>query len=198
MTDQTEAIDEQAIDPGDPFADEDAPALPEGEGAPPLVNREGEPVEAAAATEEAAPETETAGDGGDGSGDEPPAAPAEAPEPPEAATAAQEAPQVGEGGVEAQEATPAVPESFRAYEALMQTGPNQWTEIPLVGKPGTQTIDGKAYLMARNADHARRQLWPIIGRPEAGATIVAVAKSSWTPKRIRAQQVPTREALEIS
>lgn len=196
MTDQTETIDEQVIDPGDPFLDEDAAALPEDEGAPPLVNREGEPVEAAAT--EAAPETETAGDGGDGGDEEPPAAPADAPEPPEATAGAQEAPEAAQGGSEAQEATPVIPESFRAYEALMQTGPNQWTEIPLDGMPGTQTIDGKPYLMARNADHARRQLWPIIGRPEAGATIVAVAKSSWTPKRIRAQQVPTREALEIS
>lgn len=184
---------------------------------PPLVNREGAavqktetPVPAPVAAAVAAQAAEAA------------QAPAEAPAPapdqeaPQAAPAAQEAPPAPAPATEAASgsgtppaAPPAQPQTdaakgeLRRYQVLYQTAPAQWTEADLADAESkeisTVTEDGVTWLLARNADHARRLAWTLLNRPEGGVTVNAVAQSSWKPKRIRpATPKPDRERLEIS
>lgn len=88
----------------------------------------------------------------------------------------------------------------RFYKALYQTADKQWTEVDLSSAPDDQktVLDGEVFLVARNNDHARRLLFNILGRPEAGVTVNPIARASWKPKRVRvAPPKPDRERLEI-
>lgn len=264
VSDETAQADPFAggADPFDPaatneptaVAPEEAPADEPQAADIPIVDKEGEPVEAAATAEPdapvEAPEPQPAEDGDGEPPEEPPAAPAEAPEPPEAAEEPQEAADEPQDAPEAPEPTgapvdapavnaeladrpdndgdgepdaPTAPASngdgeapaaeaadpggkspLRHYALLYQTGENVWTEYDLSTlsedmKQHAETKDGKRWLRARNADHARRIAWIIFGRPENGVTVNPVAKSSWNPKRLApAPPEPTRERLVIS
>lgn len=184
----------------------------------PVVDREGQPVEqpgipatataagraaaaeaaqapqdaagAAETAEETTPATEPAGDGA-----------GEPPQPPTAASAPAPDPQP-EPSKEKGE--------LRLYKLLYQTGPDQWTEADLssvaadlkkyVGKdPKDKANKDGLFLKARNNDHARRLAFAALGRPEAGATVELVARTSWKPVRLSvAPPEPSRERLVIS
>lgn len=88
----------------------------------------------------------------------------------------------------------------RYYKALYQTADKGWTEVDLSNAPADQktVLDGEEFLVARNNDHARRLLFNILGRPDAGVTVNPIARASWKPKRVRvAPPKPDRERLEI-
>lgn len=207
-----------AIDPPDDGPDE----------APPVVNREGEPVNAETPVEPQAEEQPGGAlpeqpegvldDGSPAEAETPPQPPVE---PQEGAQAAVEAP----AQPEAQAAAPAAPapaaaasddgaeaaptpdegkSPWRHYKLLYQTGASQWTECDLSSladdlKQYSELKDGELFLRARNADHARRIAWIIFGRPEQGVTVNPVARSSWKPKRLsKAPPQPERERLVIS
>lgn len=189
-----------AIDPDIPLVDrEGQPAAPADE--QPDVPNQGDTAAHDAATEAPAPEEapptpepQTAPDGGQQPPQAPPAAPPATEGQPEAA-AASEAASGGEQGGEAQDSK----NVMRFYHVMYQTAANQWTDLELnEGMEHVVLLDGEPWLRARSADHARRIAWPLLGRPEQGVTVVAVAKGGWAPKRIKSKTVPAREALEIS
>lgn len=214
---QTAPAPASAIDPPD-----DGPDAAE----PPIVNREGEPVEGdanGATPVEAQPEAAAPAEAVDATPEEaaaqpeaaetpaqPPAEPQAAPEaaqPPAqpAAQATAPATAASTDGADEAAATPAEGKSpWRHYKLLYQTGPSQWAEFDLSSlaedmKQYAEQKDGEMFLRARNADHARRIAWVIFGRPEAGVTVNPVARSSWKPKRLsKAPPQPERERLVIS
>lgn len=168
----------------DPFANgegpqtgQDAPIQqPDADGVqpqpePPIVDKEGQPVEP--------PQGE-------------PDPPQEPSQPGTAANSTTNPPDPGAGAQDAAGAAKGGKSEMRRYRLLYQTGEKGWEEAEWEedGKP-TRVID------ARNADHARRLAWPILGRPENGVTVLPIPDSAWKPKRLQARTVPVREALEI-
>lgn len=165
----------------DPFADQ---AGDPGPPAPPVVNKEGEPVE---------PQVETPAEGeGDGTVQPLPATetPEATPEPPAVAEAAPAPAQ--EPPAPAQEPKGTSP--MRQYHILYQTGPNQWTEAEWAGDGGGKT----KIVQARNNDHALRQAFVILGQPKEGVTVLPVPVSGFKPKRLKPKEVVPRTALDIS
>lgn len=189
---------EQGDDPfagGDnprPQADQNAPlqeAHPAGDDVqpePPIVDKEGARIDAPAEAPAAAVQEPDA-----------------APEPPAPAAAAEEAAQPAQQAGD--EKNP-----LRLYRLIYQTGEKSWEEAEWLEDDMGNPVDNSGIkqdglkgnktriLKARNADHARRMSWPILGAPDDGITVLPVPDSSWKPKRLKARAVPVRQALEIS
>lgn len=183
--DAIEATPAAAADPfanggsEDPFADQ---AGDPGPPAPPVVNKEGEPVAIESPVEN--------GNDGEGDGSTQPLPATETPEEgetaPEPPAAAEAAPAPAE--------EPQGTSKIRQYHILYQTGPGQWTEAEWEGETGGKT----KIVQARNNEHALRQAFSILGEPEAGVTILTVPASGFKPKRLKRKPVVPRTALDIS
>jgi hypothetical protein len=160
----------------DPFAG-GAGDDPFANGEPPVVNKEGEPVEAVE-------DPDTGLDAG-----EVPAAP----EPPAPAPAAEEPGTNGSGAVEAVGEAEKPKSPMRHYHILYRTGEKEWTEAEW-DADGTPT----RVVQARNNDHALRLAFTILGSPEHGVEVLPVPVSGFKPKRLKPKPVVPRTALDIS
>lgn len=189
---------EQTAPTVDPFAEngnggEDPFA---GGAEPPIVNKEGDPVEPQAPPE--------------------PQAPAEVPDAPAAETqpiSAQDPsepvddptpdpapePAAAGGGADAPADAPAEPKSpMRRYRILYQTAPDQWTEAEWDETEGKGKAKKTRICHARNNEHALRLAFGILGEPENGVTVLPVPDSGFKPKRLKRKAVVPRTALDIS
>lgn len=184
-----------------------APVEEAAEEQPPIVNREGEPVETPAEDPETPVEPQPEPT------PEPPAPPAEAEQP-----AAQEAAPEPEPEPEASAAAAPVAEQrqpdaagkkspVRYYKVLYQTGSEQWTEAKLpspdenhniVLRTSKKTGSPARWLAARNNEHALRLAFAVLGSPTEGVTVLPIPEGGWKPKRIAPETQPERVRLAIS
>jgi hypothetical protein len=207
-------VDEQPVEAADIEPDVSDPADEIGAEADaeiPVVNKEGETVEAPQATDQAmSPEqAEDAPDavGAPDAAQAPTEAPQEAQETPQEPV---EAPQEAEAPAAPAETAAAAPEAangkspVRHYKVLYQTGPSTWEEADLLkaksdGNANIVMVDGQPWLAARNNEHATRLSFGVLGRPTQGVTSFPVPKGAWKPRRVKpAPPKPDRERLDIS
>lgn len=186
---------EQAAATADPFAENgDGGEDPFAGGAePPIVNKEGETVEAQAAPEPQAPAEVPVPDAPAAEtqpiSSQDPSEPVDDPAPDPAPE-----PAAADGGADAPADAPAEPKSpLRRYRILYQTAPDQWTEVEWQEKGKKTRI-----CHARNNEHALRLAFGILGEPENGVTVLPVPDSGFKPKRLKRKAVVPRTALDIS
>jgi hypothetical protein len=213
-----QAVEDPGAPADDPFADAamepeigDDPAqevaaepTPAPDTAPPIVDREGNPVEPGTpGPPEPTPVPEPTPDPvGPPEPEQPPAAA----ETPQGGQPTQEDQNTGNAPTSPQQEEQAGKSPMRQYKILYQTADNQWTEVVLdaakapegVSVVEVPDVPGEKWVEARNNDHALRLGFVLLNRPSNGVTIFPVPRGAYKPKRVKpATPKPERERLEI-